>query len=104
MPKPRDITTRARSPRTSARSPEIAGGGDAIAAVVALDVLTRLDPPDHQAIANLAATGHLADVRHRAFAIAERDGFAASIDRAASWTLDLKQTSSCDERKDLIAK
>jgi hypothetical protein len=44
------------------------------------------------------------DPRHRAMMIAERDGVADKVDRVQSWILDLLQTSSCDERKALIAE
>ena len=84
---------------------QIARDGDAVAAAVGLELLaTRLDPPDHKTIAELAATGRLLDVRQRAFAIAERDGFSQSIDQLASWTLDLKQQTTCDDRRETIAK
>jgi serine/threonine protein kinase len=84
---------------------KIATGADAVAAVVALDMLAKLDPPDRQTILDQASTGKLGDVRRRAFAIAERDGFAQSIDRLASWTLDLKQQyASCADRRETITK
>jgi hypothetical protein len=84
---------------------QIAGGADAIAAVIALEVLaTRVTPPDRETIVKQASTGRLPEVRRRAFAIAERDGFAASIDRFASWTLDLKQQATCEERRETITK
>ncbi len=99
-------------------SPELAGDGalrakvasivdtrDTVAAVVALEVLaTRVRPAAHDAIVAQASNGKLAEVRHRAFAIAERDGFADRVDRTESWSLDLKQAATCDERKGIIAK
>ena len=75
---------------------------DSLAAVLALDLLASL--PDRDAVASYAATGKLADGRRRARMIAERDGFADKIDRVESWSLDLQQTASCDERKLLIEK
>ena len=83
---------------------QLAARGDAVTAVVALDLASRLEPPDTKTITDLAATAKLAAVRRRAFAIAERDGFAGSIDRLASWTLDLRQPASCDDRRETIAK
>jgi len=84
---------------------QIAGGDDAIAAVIALEVLaTRVTPPDQRTIVQQASNGRLPEVRRRAFAIAERDGFAESIDRFASWTLDLKQQATCEERREAITK
>jgi len=82
----------------------IASRAEPVTAVIALEILaTRLDPPDTKTIAELASTSRLFEVRHRAFAIAERDNFASSVDRFASWTLDLQQ-GTCDERRDAIAK
>ena len=73
--------------------------------MIALEVLaTRLDPPEQKTIVEQASTGRLPEVRRRAFAIAERDGFAQSIDRLGSWTLDLKQQATCEERRETIAK
>ncbi len=84
---------------------QIAEGTDAVAAAVALELLaTRLDPPDKKTIIDLASTGKLLDVRQRAFSIAERDGYAQPIDRFASWTLDLKQQTTCEDRRETIMK
>ncbi|MEO8699554.1 MAG: protein kinase [Kofleriaceae bacterium] len=84
---------------------EIAGAGDPVAAAVALELLaTRLDPPDTATIVAHASTSKLPAVRRRAFAIAEREGFANGIDRVASWSLDLGQQLSCDDRRETIAK
>jgi hypothetical protein len=97
--------TLGRDPDVRAALALLAWGSDAVTAVTALDVLaTRLDPPDHKTIADVASKGRSLDVRRRAFAIAERDGFAQSIDRLTSWTLDLKQAATCDDRRDTIAK
>jgi hypothetical protein len=75
-----------------------------VTAVIALEILaTRLDPSDTKTIAELASTSRQLEVRRRAFAIAERDGFASSVDRFASLTLDLQQ-GTCDERREAIAK
>jgi eukaryotic-like serine/threonine-protein kinase len=83
---------------------QIGAKGDAVSATVALELESHLEPPDTKTIAWLAATAKQPAVRHRAYAIAERDGFAGTIDRLASWTLDLRQPASCDDRKETIAK
>ncbi|HWU87187.1 MAG TPA: hypothetical protein VN253_07930, partial [Kofleriaceae bacterium] len=99
-------------------APELAGDGalrvkvasildtrDAVAAVVALELLaTGLRPAAYDEIVAQASNGKIAEVRHRAFAIADRDGFADRVDRTESWSLDLKQAASCDDRKGAIAK
>ena len=84
---------------------QIASDGDAVSGVIALELLaTHLDPPDKNTIVALASTGRVLEVRQRAFAIAERDGYAKAIDRFASWTLDLKQQSTCEDRRETITK
>jgi serine/threonine protein kinase len=60
----------------------IAGGKDAVAAVIALDLLARsVSPPAHDVIATQASKNPNREVRQRALAIAVRDGFADAIDR-----------------------
>jgi tetratricopeptide (TPR) repeat protein len=78
---------------------------DTAAAMLALELLARgVAPPAADAIVAQASTGKLAEVRHRAFAIAERDGFADRIDHVESWSLDLKQAATCEERRTAIVK
>ncbi|MFN0246812.1 MAG: protein kinase domain-containing protein [Kofleriaceae bacterium] len=77
----------------------VADGRNAVAAVVALELLGRLDPPARAEIATRASIGRIADVRHRARAIAERDGFANDVDLLASYQLDLKDATTCDDRR-----
>lgn len=78
---------------------------DTIAAVIALEILaTRLEPPALDAIIGQASNGKVGEVRRRSFAIAERDGFDDKIDRAESWSMDLEQATTCDDRKRAIAK
>jgi serine/threonine protein kinase len=96
--------TLARDAKLRTAIAQLAARGDAVTATVALDLASRLEPPDTKTITDLAATAKLTAVRRRAFAIAERDGFAGSIDRLASWTLDLRQPASCDDRRETIAK
>ena len=81
---------------------EVLAGKDLLASLLALDLLATLTPPQHDAIITYASTGKVFDVRHRAVMIAERDGVGDKVDRVQSWTLDLQQTSSCDERKATI--
>lgn len=75
---------------------------DAVAGVLALELLARL--ARHDAIAAQASAHKVLDVRRRAIAIAERDGFADKIDRVESWSLDLTQLSGCEPRRATIAK
>ena len=84
---------------------KIVTGKDPVAAVVGLELLaTRLDPAEHDLIVQQASVGALREVRQRAFAIAVRDSFADRIDRFESFSLDLRQARSCDERRAVIAR
>jgi serine/threonine protein kinase len=84
---------------------KILDGTDASASIVALELLaSKLEPPARDAIVAQASTAKLADVRHRAFAIAERLGIASGIDRVESWSLDLKQAATCDEKRTAVIK
>lgn len=75
----------------------------AVAAVIALELLaSRVTPPARDVIMTTASTSPLRDVRQRARAIAERDGYADGIDSFVSLSLDLKQASTCDERREVI--
>ncbi|MBA3820100.1 MAG: hypothetical protein H0X17_14495, partial [Deltaproteobacteria bacterium] len=77
---------------------------DSVAAVVALELALRLDPPAHELVKTQASTGKLSEVRRRAFAIAEREQLADGIDRVASWSLDLAQATTCEDRLAAILK
>ena len=78
---------------------------DAPAAILALELLaTRVTPPAREAILSQASTGRVDEVRRRARAIAEREGFADAIDRVESYGLDLKQATTCDARRVAIHK
>jgi eukaryotic-like serine/threonine-protein kinase len=79
---------------------EVLAAKDPLASVIALDLLAAMTPPAHDAITTYAASGKHADARHRAVMIGERDGL--TIDRVASWSLDLQQATTCDERKLII--
>jgi len=74
-------------------------------ALLALELLaSAVEPPAHDAIVAAASSGKNAEVRHRAFAIAEREGIADKIDKLESWTLDLSQAASCDDRRAAVVK
>ncbi|MEJ7601710.1 MAG: protein kinase [Kofleriaceae bacterium] len=75
---------------------------DTVAGALALELLAKLAL--HDAIAAQASTHKHLELRRRATAIAERDGFAGKIDRVASWSLDLAQLTGCEARRDVIAK
>jgi hypothetical protein len=78
---------------------------DSVAAVVALEILaSRVQPPAHDVVVSYASTGKLPDARRRAFAIAEREGLADKIDKVESWSLDLANAGTCEDRRAFIAK
>jgi Tfp pilus assembly protein PilF len=78
---------------------------DVVAAVVALELLaSRVQPPAREQILAQASNGKVMEVRHRALAIAQRDGFAEGVDHIQSWSLDLEQVTSCDERRAVVMK
>jgi serine/threonine-protein kinase len=79
-------------------------GKDSLTVILALDLLSELSPPAHDEVIAYASTGKLLDGRRRAAMLAERDGIADRIDRVASWSLDLRQIASCEERKQAIAQ
>jgi serine/threonine protein kinase len=79
-------------------------GTDSLATVLALDLLAARSPPDVDSIVTYAARGKLVDGRHRAVMLAEREGIGDRIDRIESWTLDLQQASTCEERKEAIER
>jgi hypothetical protein len=79
--------------------------GEPVASVVALELLaTGIDPPARDTIVAQASTSKLLEVRHRAFAIAERLGVADQIDRVESWSADLRQAATCEERRTAVLK
>jgi serine/threonine-protein kinase len=78
---------------------------DTAAAILALDLLARrIDPPAKDVVLEQAKNNKLADVRHRAFTLAEREGFGDQLDRVESASLDLVQANTCEERRIAIAK
>jgi hypothetical protein len=96
---------RARDPQLRIKIARVLETRDAAAGVVALELLaSRVDPPAREQIVAVAAASPVREVRWRAVAIAERDGFAEQIDHAESWIKDLRQATACDERRILIAR
>jgi hypothetical protein len=76
---------------------------DLAAAMVALELLAHLEPPARDAIVARASAGRVPEIRRRARAIAERDGFADAVDRTESYSLDLEQATTCEDRGRAIA-
>lgn len=81
---------------------KVLDGKGALESVLAVELLSSLAPPDLDAVVAYASSGKLADARHRAIMIAEREGAGDKVDRVQSWMLDLLQASGCDERKATI--
>jgi hypothetical protein len=95
----------ATDPRVRANLTTIATGKDAVAAVVALDLLARsVSPPARDVIAAQASKNPSREVRQRAFAIAVRDRFLDTVSVLDSYVLDLQQAKTCDERRLVIGK
>jgi hypothetical protein len=82
----------------------IADKADAATATTALDALAvQVRGPGQEAL--LARTTHKsAEVRHVAVALADSEGLGDRVDHVASWTLDLQQTTNCDQRRAILAK
>jgi hypothetical protein len=95
----------ARDAQLRANIARILDTRDVAAGIVALELLaTRIDPPAREQIAAQASGGAVRELRWRAFALAERDGYGDRIDRLESWSKDLRQASSCDDRRSAIAR
>jgi serine/threonine-protein kinase len=95
----------ARDAGIRANLTRIATGKDAVAAVVALDLLARsVTPPARDVIAAQASKNPSREVRERAFAIAVRDRFLDTVSLLDSYVLDLQQAKTCDERRAVIGK
>jgi hypothetical protein len=77
---------------------------DAVAGVIALEMALRLDPPGHALIKQLASSSKIPDLRRRAFAVAERENIADGIDRVDSYSLDLAQATTCEDRLAAVLK
>jgi serine/threonine protein kinase len=94
----------AADPRVKANVTRVLESRDAVAGVVALELAMRLDPPAHELVKQVAANAKLGEVRRRALAIAEREKISEGIDRVESWSLDLAQATTCEDRLVAIAK
>lgn len=95
----------ASDPVLRANASKILESKDTVAAVVAIELLaSRVTPPAYDVVIEYASTGKLADVRRRAFAIAEREGIADKVDRVESWSRDLQVAGTCEDRRAIIAK
>ena len=78
---------------------------DIAPALVALELLAdSIKPPARDVIVATASTGKHAEIRHRAFAIAEREGIADRVDKFESWSLDLSQAGTCEDRRAAVVK
>jgi hypothetical protein len=83
----------------------IAGSTDATSANAALDLLAlQVGPAGYDAVVARASNAASADVRHHAIELAESAGVGDRVDRVASWTLDLKDATTCEQRRPIIAK
>jgi serine/threonine-protein kinase len=83
----------------------IAASRDPETAIAALDLIAlRFGTQGHDVLATHASSDERAEVRHRAFLLAQRTGSIARTDRVASWILDLDQASSCEQRRAAIRK
>ncbi|HEY5927519.1 MAG TPA: hypothetical protein VIV11_37805, partial [Kofleriaceae bacterium] len=88
-----------------AKLSKLAGANDSALAIATLDLVAqRSGAAGHAALAAHASTHPLADVRRHAWSLAERAGAGARIDRVASFTLDLDQATTCDQRRTAIGK
>ena len=78
---------------------------DKTAALAAFELAAdKLGAAARARIAKVASTGKVKEVRRRAYAIAERDGFLGKVDRLASFTLDLQQGRTCADRRAAIPR
>jgi hypothetical protein len=77
----------------------LVGVRDSSTAIAALDLLAGLDDePAQQKIAEVASGDSRNAVRVRARKIADEKGFAGKVDRVKSYSLDLLQFKSCQDR------
>jgi hypothetical protein len=82
----------------------VADKADAATATTALDMLAvQGGGPGHEALL-ARTTSKSAEVRHLAVALAESEGIGDRVDHVASWTVDLQQTTNCDQKREILAK
>lgn len=94
--------SRGRDERLVANLEYYLEGKDAVAGVIALEVALAADQRD--LVIAQASKGKQLDIRQRAVAIAEREGFGDQIDRVESWSLDLAQAVGCESKRAIVAK
>ena len=94
----------AADPQVRVNMTRVLDSRDAPAGVLALELAMQLDPPAKDVVKTTAETGKVAEVRRWAFSIAEREKFSDGIDRVASWSADLAQAASCEERLAAVLK
>jgi serine/threonine-protein kinase len=95
----------ARDPQIRARIAKVLETRDVAAAMIALELLaSRVDPPARDEIVAKASAAPVREIRWRALAIAERDGYGEQVDRLGSWSKDLRQVTTCDDRRGVILK
>jgi len=94
----------ANEPELLANVKQVSTSRDPATAIRAIELLSSSTSPDAQDAVVAHASNPVADVRHRAFALAERAGLADRIDRVSSWTLDMQHATTCAERRTIIAK
>lgn len=77
---------------------------DPATSIPALELLSsnKTAPAEDAIVAQ--TSNAVAEIRHQAVAIAEREGIADRIDWVSSWALDLRQAKTCDERRAIITK
>jgi len=69
----------------------------------ALDVLIKdVGKPAGEAIAEVASSEKRAELRHAALRGCEELGCEGKVDKVASYTLDLQQGKTCEERRDAV--
>ncbi|HSD86132.1 MAG TPA: protein kinase [Kofleriaceae bacterium] len=92
-------------PALIANLSRIAGSDDTATAIAALDLIASHNGASGTAvIVSHASTNPHASVRHHASLLAERGGSAAKVDHVTSWSLDLDQADTCDERRTAIKR
>jgi len=96
---------RAGDAQIRSNATKILDGNDAAASIVALDLLATesIRPPamDHRASIDRKSSPTLAS---RVRGSRNNSGIDAGIDRIESWSMDLRQSPSCDERRTAVIK
>jgi hypothetical protein len=90
------------NPTLRANLTKVVEGKDALATILALELLASLSTPAYDTITDYASNGKVEIARRRAVMLAERDGIESKIDRVQSWILDLEQATTCQDRRNVI--